>query len=79
MFTVPGKIFTNKLLNREQPVINGNGNQTRDYVFVGDIVIANLLVLNDNRSDIYNIGTGIEITVNELFKLLNEFNSTGST
>ncbi len=65
-------IFTNKLLNQEQPVINGNGNQTRDYVFVGDIVIANLLVLNDNRSDIYNIGTGIEITVNELFKLLNE-------
>jgi UDP-glucose 4-epimerase len=65
-------IFTHKLLNAEQPIINGDGMQTRDYVFSGDVVKANLLVLNDNSSDIYNIGTGIETSVNELFKTLND-------
>lgn len=69
-------IFTNKLLHAEQPIINGDGNQTRDYVFVGDVVKANLLILNDNTSNIYNIGCGIETNVNELFKMLNEL--TGS-
>jgi UDP-glucose 4-epimerase len=69
-------IFTNKLLQAEQPIINGDGSQTRDYVFVGDVVKANLLILKDNTSTIYNIGTGIETNVNELFKILNEL--TGS-
>lgn len=64
-------IFTTKLLKDEQPIINGNGLQTRDYVFVGDVVKANLLTLNDSVSDIYNIGTGIETNVNELFHSLN--------
>ena len=41
-------IFSTKLLNGEQPVINGHGKQTRDYVFVGDVVKANLLALNDH-------------------------------
>ena len=64
-------IFSNKLLKGEQPVINGTGKQTRDYVFVKDVVKANLLTLNDYKSDIYNVGTGIETNVNDLFKTLN--------
>ncbi len=40
-------IFSKKLLNGEQPVINGEGKQTRDYTFVKDVVKANLLALND--------------------------------
>ncbi len=64
-------IFTNKLLKGEQPVINGSGLQTRDYVFVGDVVKANLLAIKDEQSDILNIGTGKETNVNELFHLLN--------
>ena len=64
-------IFTNKLIKNENPVINGNGNQTRDYVFVEDVVKANLLTINDDVSNIYNIGTGIETTVNEIFTKLN--------
>ncbi|MGD1007736.1 MAG: NAD-dependent epimerase/dehydratase family protein [Ignavibacteriaceae bacterium] len=63
-------IFTNKLLNGEQPVINGTGLQTRDYVFVEDVVKANLITLKDIESDIYNVGTGKETTVNEIFNLL---------
>ncbi len=65
-------IFTSKLLKGEQPVVNGGGLQTRDYVFVKDVVKANLLVLNDDASDIYNVGTGKETNVNELFVKINE-------
>ena len=65
-------IFTTKLLSNGQPVINGTGNQTRDYVYVGDVVKANLLTLNDDACDIYNVGTGKETDVNELFNKLNK-------
>ncbi len=65
-------IFTSKLLKNEQPIINGSGKQTRDYVFVGDVVKANLLTLNENKSDIYNVGTGKETDVNKLFSELNK-------
>lgn len=70
-------IFSTKLLKGEQPVINGHGNQTRDYVFIGDVVKANLLALSDEASDIYNVGTGIETDVNELFHLLNKITEAG--
>ncbi|MGQ9799644.1 MAG: NAD-dependent epimerase/dehydratase family protein [Ignavibacterium sp.] len=64
-------IFSTKLLKGEQPIINGSGEQTRDYVYVGDVVKANLLTLNDTANDIYNVGTGIETSVNQLFHKLN--------
>ncbi len=70
-------IFTTKLLNKEQPVINGNGEQTRDYVFVGDVVKANLLALTDENTDIYNVGTGLETNVNEIFNKLNSIIGNG--
>jgi UDP-glucose 4-epimerase len=60
-------IFCTKMLNGEQPVINGDGKQTRDYTFVGDVVKANVLALQYDGSNIYNIGTGIESDVNKLF------------
>ncbi|MBS4034326.1 MAG: NAD-dependent epimerase/dehydratase family protein [Ignavibacterium sp.] len=65
-------IFSTKLLKGEQPIINGHGKQTRDYVYVGDVVKANLITLNDDTSDIYNVGTGIETDVNDLFRILNK-------
>lgn len=70
-------IFTTKLLNGDQPIINGTGKQTRDYVFVGDVVKANLLALKDENTDIYNVGTGIETDVNELFIRLNNIVGKG--
>ncbi len=63
-------IFTSKMLKGEQPVINGDGFQTRDYTYVGDVVRANLLALNYDRSDVFNIGTGLETNVNVLFHKL---------
>ena len=70
-------IFSTKLLRGDQPVINGSGLQTRDYVFVGDVVKASLTTLNDEASDIYNIGTGIETDVNELFHIINNIAGKG--
>jgi UDP-glucose 4-epimerase len=70
-------IFSTRLLHGEQPTINGDGKQTRDYVFVGDVVRANLLALNYPKSDYFNIGTGVETDVNAVFNRLNEAASAG--
>ena len=64
-------IFTSKLLKNENPIINGDGKQTRDYVFVEDVVKANVVTLNSLSSNIYNVGTSVETNVNELFTKLN--------
>lgn len=70
-------IFIQKLLNNEQAVINGNGRQTRDFVFVEDVVEANLSVMGQETQGTYNVGTGQETSVNDLFRILQEH--TGST
>ncbi|TAJ08389.1 MAG: NAD-dependent epimerase/dehydratase family protein [Nitrospirae bacterium] len=63
-------IFAQKLLHGEQPIINGNGRQTRDFIFVDDIVEAHLAVMGKEVQGTYNVGTGEETTVNELFRIL---------
>lgn len=68
-------IFTAKMLAGEQPVINGDGKQTRDYTYVDDVVKANMFALTYNHSGFFNVGTGIETDVNALFTILN--NATG--
>ena len=65
-------IVTGKMLAGEQPIINGNGRQTRDFVFVDDVVEANLAVIGKEVQGIYNVGTAEETTVNDLFRLLVE-------
>lgn len=60
-------IFTLRLLSALQPVINGDGKQTRDYVFVKDVARANLAALHADFCGPINIGTGIETDVNQLF------------
>lgn len=69
-------IFTQRLLAGEKAIINGDGKQTRDYVYVKDIVDANLLALNYSESDFFNIGTEMETDVNTIFRLLKK--KTGS-
>ncbi len=69
-------IFASKLLNHDQPIINGDGKQTRDYVFVADVVDMNARILNyNNQPDFFNVGTGIETDVNALFKIINGLTS----
>jgi len=65
-------IFTERLLKGEKPVINGDGLQTRDYVFVKDVVRANMAGLNIDGNNIFNVGTGIETDVNTLFSMINK-------
>ena len=69
-------IFTTKFLNGEEPVINGDGKQTRDYVYVGDIVDANIRALDYPGTGIFNLGTGIESDVNILFRQLRDLTGT---
>jgi len=63
-------IFAQKLLAGEVPTINGDGRQTRDYVFVGDLVRANLALVGSSFCGALNFGTGIETDVNQLFALV---------
>jgi len=63
-------IFCNKILAGEQPIINGLGWQTRDYVYVGDVVAANLAALKSKAVGEINIGTGVESDVNQIFRLI---------
>src|SRR5205823_4344642 len=63
-------IFSQKMLNGDQPVINGNGRQTRDFTYVDDIVEANVAALAKTAHGIYNVGTGQETSINELFGIL---------
>jgi UDP-glucose 4-epimerase len=68
-------IFAQKLLKGEQPIINGNGMQTRDYVFVEDVIEANMAVIHGQINDTFNVGTGKETSVNQLFRHLLDITS----
>ena len=64
-------IFCGNLAEGRTSRINGTGEQTRDYVYVGDVARANVLALEGQvPSGAYNIGTGIETSVNSLYELL---------
>ncbi len=63
-------IFSERLLNGDDVFIYGDGEQMRDYVYVGDVVRANLLSLEAGDDEIINIGTSLPISVNRLFELL---------
>ena len=65
-------IFINKLLSGQSPTIFGDGEQTRDFVFVKDVATANLLALEQGDNQILNISTGEATTVNELYGLLRQ-------
>ncbi|MGO9393465.1 MAG: NAD-dependent epimerase/dehydratase family protein [Desulfobaccales bacterium] len=56
-------IFIEKFLAGEQPLINGDGLQSRDFVYVEDLVAANLAALDYPRAGVFNIGTGRETDI----------------
>jgi UDP-glucose 4-epimerase len=69
-------IFTERLLGNKKAIINGDGKQTRDFVFVEDVVQSNVLALKYPKSDIFNVGTGMETDINQIFRTLKK--ETGS-
>lgn len=65
-------IFAGALLDGQTPRINGTGEQTRDYVFVEDVVRANMAASAPDVDGIFNVGTGVETSVNELYAAVRE-------
>ena len=58
--------FINRVLNNQPPIIFGDGNQTRDFTFVKDVVKANILAMEKNVEGVFNIAYGQQISINEL-------------
>jgi UDP-glucose 4-epimerase len=63
-------IFTRKMLAGDQPIINGNGRQTRDFIYVEDVVEANLAAMGKDVQGTFNVGNGVETPLNDLFRIL---------
>lgn len=63
-------IFATKMLAGEAPTIFGDGNQTRDFVFIDDTVHAIALAVEHGSGRLVNVGTGIETSVNRLYEML---------
>tara|TARA_S200000501_G_scaffold368818_1_gene407254 strand:+ start:924 stop:1847 length:924 start_codon:yes stop_codon:yes gene_type:complete len=69
-------IFANKYLNNEEPIIYGDGEQTRDYIYVKDVVTALIKASLIDENHFLNIGTGVETSVNDLANSMKmQFNS----
>jgi UDP-glucose 4-epimerase len=69
-------IFCGRILGKRPCTIYGDGEQTRDYVYVGDVALANLAALRTPASGAFNIGTGVETTVKQLFGSLAKIGAT---
>ena len=65
-------IFAERLLRGQTAIVNGDGEQTRDFVYVGDLVRANVSALTRGDGMSINIGTGIETSVNTVFRILRD-------
>jgi UDP-glucose 4-epimerase len=63
-------IFSGKMLARQHITINGNGEQVRDFLYVSDCAMANLLALNETESNIYNLGSMYGTSINTIFTTL---------
>lgn len=66
------EIFVSKLLDGETAYIQGTGEQTRDFIYVGDVVDAAIAAIDTEQQGMVNIGTANEISINELFKVVKD-------
>ena len=62
--------FIQRIFENKGPIIFGDGEQTRDFVFVRDVVVANLLAAESEFTGLFNIGTGEKITLNQLAQVV---------
>jgi len=69
-------IFCDKMLSEKQAVINGSGRQTRDFVYVGDVVGVGILALKKKKTGVYNIGTAKETNVNTIFRKIRKLTNS---
>jgi len=69
-------IFSKLMLEGGQPIINGTGKQTRDFVYVDDVVEAIMVTIGEDIQGIFNVGTGQEATVNECYGIIKELTNS---
>ena len=69
-------IFSKLMLDGGQPIINGTGKQTRDFVYVDDVVEAIMATIGEDIQGIFNVGTGQESTVNECYGIIKELTNS---
>ncbi len=69
-------IFSKLMLEGGQPIINGTGKQTRDFVYVDDVVESLMVTLKEDIQGIFNVGTGQEATVNECYRIIKELTNS---
>jgi UDP-glucose 4-epimerase len=72
-------IFTDAMLNNQPTRITGDGEQTRDFAYVGDIARANLLALTSDKVGIYNVGTGVPTSIYTVHDYLTEITHYNQT
>jgi UDP-glucose 4-epimerase len=62
--------FIDNLLAGKPPVIFGDGEQSRDFAFVGDVAEANILAAESQATGVFNIGSSIRVTINQLTQMI---------
>jgi UDP-glucose 4-epimerase len=65
-------IFIDKWIEGVSPTVYGDGEQTRDFIYIKDIVRANLAALTEGSKSVVNIGTGTQTSINELIRAMNQ-------
>lgn len=70
-------IFATRILAGQSPTVFGDGEQTRDFVYVGDVADANVKALTGGGQMVLNVGTGSRISINELFAMMKEIAGAG--
>lgn len=71
-------IFGEKMLHGQPTIIYGDGEQQRDFVYVGDVVAANIKIVETGQQGTYNIGTGEGTSVNQLHQALRQLIPTAA-
>ncbi len=69
-------IFSKMMLDGGQPIVNGTGKQTRDFVYVDDVVEAIMATIGEDVQGIFNVGTGQESTINECYGIIKTLTSS---
>ncbi len=69
-------IFMDKLFKNESPIIFGDGSATRDFIYVSDVVKANIKALSKGSKEVFNIGTGKATSIKKLFNVMKEIMET---
>jgi len=69
-------IFISRIINNKTPIINGDGKQTRDFIYVKDVIKANMIAIEKGDNEVFNIGTQKETSIVELLNIIQNIMKT---